>query len=54
MAFRILPATALQGATQPDASVVWTYPYDGTVWPRGLLPPILQWNGGALDGFVGK
>ena len=39
--------TALQGATTPDSAVVWAYPYDGTVWPRGLLPPILQWNGGA-------
>ncbi len=39
--------TALQGASQPDAAVVWAYPYDGTVWPRGLLPPVLQWNGGA-------
>jgi hypothetical protein len=39
--------TSLQGATTPDASVVWAYPYDGTVWARGLLPPTLQWNGGA-------
>jgi len=39
--------TALQGATTADPSVVWAYPYDGTVWPRGLLAPILQWNGGA-------
>jgi hypothetical protein len=38
---------ALEGATTPDSAVVWAYPYDGTVWPRGLLPPILQWNGGA-------
>jgi hypothetical protein len=37
----------LQGATTPDANVVWAYPYDGTVWARGLLPPTLQWNGGA-------
>ena len=37
----------LDGATAPDTSVVWAYPYDGTVWPRGLLAPILQWNGGA-------
>ena len=22
-----------------------SYPYDGTVWPRGLLPPVLQWDG---------
>jgi hypothetical protein len=40
---------ALTGATAPDASVVWAYPYDGTVWPRGLLPPILQWNGGTAS-----
>jgi hypothetical protein len=38
---------ALTGATTPDATVVWAYPYDGTVWARGLLAPILQWNGGA-------
>jgi hypothetical protein len=37
----------LTGASTPDAAVVWAYPYDGTVWPRGLLAPILQWNGGA-------
>ena len=37
----------LQGATTPDPAVVWAYPYDGTVWARGLLPPTLQWNGGA-------
>ena len=36
----------LTGASTPDAAVVWAYPYDGTVWPRGLLAPILQWNGG--------
>ncbi len=39
--------SGLQGASSPDASVVWAYPYDGTVWARGLLPPTLQWNGGA-------
>jgi hypothetical protein len=39
--------TALQGATTPDSTVVWNYPYDGTVWPRDLPPPILMWNGGA-------
>ncbi|HEY3816138.1 MAG TPA: hypothetical protein VGL81_03150 [Polyangiaceae bacterium] len=40
---------ALGSATAPDASVIWAYPYDGTVWPRGLLAPILQWNGGAAS-----
>ena len=38
---------ALQGASAMDPAVTWAYPYDGTVWPRGVLPPILQWNGGA-------
>jgi hypothetical protein len=39
--------TSLAGATKADSTVVWAYPYSGTVWPRGLMPPILQWNGGA-------
>jgi hypothetical protein len=39
--------SGLEAASAPDASVVWAYPYDGTVWPRGLIAPILQWNGGA-------
>jgi len=38
---------ALQGATQKDASCTWAYPYDGTVFPRGLAAPTLMWNGGA-------
>ncbi len=36
----------LQGASAPDASIVWAYPYDGTVFPRGLGAPPLMWNGG--------
>jgi hypothetical protein len=44
--------TQLSGATAPDPGIVWAYPYDGTVWPRGLLAPILQWNGGtATDDY---
>jgi len=27
-----------------DAKVKWLYPYDKTVWPRGLLAPLLQWD----------
>jgi hypothetical protein len=27
----------------------WLYPYDGTVFPRGLLPPMLMWDGGPAD-----
>ena len=37
----------LQGAPTADATVKMLYPYDGTVWPRGLLAPLLQWNPGA-------
>jgi len=28
------------------AGLALLYPYDGTVWPRGLLPPLLQWSAG--------
>jgi hypothetical protein len=34
----------LGGAPTADATVKLLYPYDGTVWPRGLLAPLLQWN----------
>ncbi len=27
----------------------WLYPYDGTVFPRGLIAPWLMWEGGAAD-----
>lgn len=41
--------TALDGATTQD-SATWIYPYDGTVFPRGLLAPEMMWNGfGAGD-----
>lgn len=44
--------TALQGATTPDASVVWAYPYDQTVFPRGTGSIPLMWNGGAASDIV--
>lgn len=37
---------ALKGATAADAKVVWAYPYDKTVFPRGLDTTPLMWNGG--------
>ena len=38
----------LAGATTPDPAVTqFAYPYDKTVFPRGLLPPEEMWNGGA-------
>jgi hypothetical protein len=38
---------ALQGATTPDATVKWAYPYDQTVFPRGINESTLMWLGGA-------
>lgn len=51
--------TILQGATAPDPATQWTYPYDRTVFPKGLLAPELMWNGGNNDDlyylhFVGE
>lgn len=37
----------LQGAPSVDPGLTLLYPYDGTVWPRGILAPLLQWAGGA-------
>jgi hypothetical protein len=33
----------LGGAATADATVKLLYPYDHTVWPRGLLAPLIQW-----------
>jgi hypothetical protein len=27
----------------------WLYPYDATVWPRGMLAPLLMWDWSQLD-----
>ena len=40
---------ALKGATAPDAAIKWAYPYDGTVFPRGLGSPKLMWNNGSAS-----
>jgi hypothetical protein len=37
----------LAGTATADATVTLLYPYDATVWPRGLLAPLIQWNPGA-------
>jgi hypothetical protein len=37
---------ALDGAATEDSGLVWLYPYDGTVWPRGLPAPLIQWQHG--------
>lgn len=33
-------------ATMPDPAMVLLYPYDNTVFPRGLAGPVVQWDGG--------
>jgi len=43
---------ALKKTTDTDTAVGWAYPYDDTVFPRGLAGPTLMWNGGAAgDGY---
>jgi hypothetical protein len=39
--------TILTGAARAPASAAelgWLYPYDQTVWPRGMLAPLVQWQ----------
>ena len=35
----------MQAGGQGDATFAWLYPYYKTVFPRGLLPPTLQFAG---------
>lgn len=37
----------LKGAPVADPGLSFLYPYDKTVWPRGILAPLLQWAPGA-------
>ncbi|HEY8087710.1 MAG TPA: hypothetical protein VIF09_07695, partial [Polyangiaceae bacterium] len=39
----------LQGGGTADPGFAWLYPYDGTVFPRGLLSPTLQFGGTPPD-----
>jgi hypothetical protein len=38
---------ALDSTPSADSTVKLLYPYDATVWPRGLLAPLVQWRAGA-------
>ncbi len=41
---------ALLAATTKDPTIdKLLYPYDGTIFPRGLTPPELMWNGGGTS-----
>ncbi len=37
----------LKGTPVADPGLAMLYPYDKTVWPRGILAPLLQWAPGA-------
>jgi hypothetical protein len=41
----------LKGAPVADAGLKFLYPYDKTVWPRGILAPLLQWAPGAQGDY---
>jgi len=41
--------TTLQGSPSADPSRSFLYPYNGTVFPRGILAPLLQWTPGMAD-----
>ncbi len=43
--------TILNGPPTADSGLAWLYPYDATVWPRGILAPLLQWNVGAQGDY---
>jgi len=38
----------LLGSPTSDASLKMLYPYDKTVWPLGLLAPLMQWAAGSM------
>ena len=38
--------TALQGGGPADPTFTFLYPFDGTVFPRGLQAPVLQFGDG--------
>jgi len=43
--------TALKGTPGTDASLKMLYPYDQTVFPLSILPPLLQWSRGSHGNF---
>ena len=36
---------------RPRRALAWLYPYDKTVWPQGLLAPLLQWTPGTGQSY---
>ena len=50
----IAPGTVagLEGGGTADPAFRWLYPYDATVFPRGLTGPTLQWDGTVADAVL--
>jgi len=42
-------AEVLQGDPRSDSDMAFLYPYDGTVWPLGMLAPLLMWDGSEAE-----
>lgn len=42
-------ATVLRQTPTAVPGLTLLYPYDETVWPKDILPPLLQWRGAAKD-----
>jgi hypothetical protein len=42
----------LQGTGTADPTFTWLYPYDQTVFPRGLISPTLQFGGSAPEALM--
>jgi hypothetical protein len=45
-------AQKLKAGSGSPGSLKWLYPYDGTVFPRGMLAPDLMWSGAGDAVFV--
>jgi hypothetical protein len=43
--------TVLNGTPTMDTGLTFLYPYDKTVWPQGLLAPLLQWAPGMVGNY---
>jgi len=47
----VAQTTGFATATDADPSLTLVYPYPGTVFPRGIPSPVMQWTGGGTNGF---
>lgn len=47
----VATVTTLKATPVADPGLTLLYPYDGTVWPRGILAPLLQWKPGTQGDY---